>query len=119
MQRRSLTSLPMLIAFKWELLEARVYILLREHWVSICSLYHCEVGTDASCQSQEMNFTSATVCLEHWHIFPWGKNVPPLGQEDPLQEGMAAHSSNLVWKIPWTDETAGLHSIGSHRVEHD
>ena len=39
-----------------------------------------------------------------------------LGQEDPLQKGMATHSS---WKIPWTEEPGGLQSMGSQRVRHD
>ena len=44
---------------------------------------------------------------------------PPLGQEDPLEEGVATHSSTLAWGILWTEEPGGLHSIGSHRVGHD
>ena len=39
--------------------------------------------------------------------------VRSLGQEDLLEEGMATHSSNLAWKIPWTEEPGGLQSIGS------
>ena len=34
------------------------------------------------------------------------------GQEDPLEEGMATHSSILAWRIPWTEEPGGLGSIG-------
>ena len=34
--------------------------------------------------------------------------VLPLGREDPLEEGMAAHSSILAWEIPWTEELSGL-----------
>ena len=45
--------------------------------------------------------------------------VRSLGQEDPLEEGMAAHSSILAWTIPWTEEAGGLPSIGSQRVGHD
>ena len=41
------------------------------------------------------------------------------GQEDPLEEGMATHSSILAWRIPWTEEPGRLQSIGSHRVEHN
>ena len=44
---------------------------------------------------------------------------PSLGQEDPLERGMATHSSILAWRIPWTEESAGLQSIGSQRVRHD
>ena len=36
-----------------------------------------------------------------------------LGQEDPLEEGMATHSSILAWIIPWTEEPGGLQSMGS------
>ena len=50
-----------------------------------------------------------------------GKNLPAmqetqetwvrsLGQEDPLEEGMATHSSILAWRIPWTEEPGGLQS---------
>ena len=45
--------------------------------------------------------------------------VRSLGQEDPLEEGMATHTSILAWKIPWTEEPGGLQSIGLHRVGHD
>ena len=41
-----------------------------------------------------------------------------LVQEDPLEEGMATHSSILAWEIPWTEEPAGLQSMGSQRVGH-
>ena len=39
--------------------------------------------------------------------------VQSLGQEDPLEEGTATHSSILAWRIPWTEEPSGLLSIGS------
>jgi len=42
--------------------------------------------------------------------------VPSLGQEDPLEEGMAIHSSIVAWKIPGTEELVRLQSIGSPRV---
>ena len=45
--------------------------------------------------------------------------VRSLGQEDPLEEGMATHSSILAWRIPWTEEPGGLQSIGSQRVSHN
>ena len=45
--------------------------------------------------------------------------VRSLGQEDPLEKGMATHSSILVWRIPWAEETGGLKSMGSQRVGHD
>ena len=45
--------------------------------------------------------------------------VPSLGGEDPLEKGMATHSSILAWKIPWTEEPGGPQSMGSLRVGHD
>ena len=43
--------------------------------------------------------------------------VRSLGREDPLEEGMAAHSSMLAWRIPWTKESGRLQSKGSQRVD--
>ena len=45
--------------------------------------------------------------------------VQSLGREDPLEKGMATHSSIHAWKIPWTKEPGGLQSMGSQRVGHD
>ena len=42
-----------------------------------------------------------------------------LGQEDPLEKGMATHSRILAWRIPWTDATGDLESMGPQRVGHD
>ena len=46
----------------------------------------------------------------------WGRS---LGQEDPLEEGVATHSRCLAWEIPWMEEPGGLQSMGSLRVGHD
>ena len=45
--------------------------------------------------------------------------IQSLGQEDPLEEGMATHSSVLAWRIPWTEEPGEVQSIGSQRVGHE
>ena len=45
--------------------------------------------------------------------------VASLGQEDPLEKGMATHSNILAWRSPWTGEPGGLQSIGSQTVRHD
>ena len=45
--------------------------------------------------------------------------VRSLGWEDPLEKGMATHSSILAWRILWTEEPEGLQSMGSRRVSHD
>ena len=55
------------------------------------------------------------------------KNLPTMQEtqvwslswEDPLEKGMATHSSILIWEIPRTEEHSGLQSMGSQRVEHD
>ena len=50
---------------------------------------------------------------------PQETEVQSLSQEDPLEEGMATHSSVLAWRIPGMGEPGGLLSMGSHRVGHD
>ena len=45
--------------------------------------------------------------------------VRSLSQEYPLEKEMAAHSSTLAWRIPWTEESGGQQSMGSQRVRHD
>ena len=72
---------------------------------------------------------TSTCIQEYWAslVAHTVKNLPAmqetrvqlLGQEDPLEKGVATHSSILAWKIPWTEEPGGLQSIGSRRVRHD
>ena len=73
--------------------------------------------------------------LSNFHFYGFGasllaqmvKNLPAmretqvwsLGQEDPLENGMATHSSILAWRISWTEEPGRLQSVGSQRVQHD
>ena len=45
--------------------------------------------------------------------------VQSLGQEDPLEKGMATHACILAWRIPWTEEPGGLQSVGLQRIRHD
>ena len=45
--------------------------------------------------------------------------VQPLDRKDPLEKGMAKHSSILAWRIPWTEKPGELQSMGSQRVRHD
>ena len=49
-----------------------------------------------------------------WEMWVWS-----LGWENPLEKGMATHSSILAWKIPWTEEPGGLQFMGSQRVRHN
>ena len=52
-------------------------------------------------------------------ILTMGIQVQSLDWEDSLEEGMAAHSSILAWRIPWTEDPGRLLSMGSERVGHD
>ena len=63
-------------------------------------------------------------------VAQWVKNLPAMLEtqelqvqslcwEDPLEEGMATHSSTLAWRIPRTEEPGGLQSVGSQRIGHD
>ena len=45
--------------------------------------------------------------------------IPYLGQEDPLEKGMATRSSILAYKIPWTEESGRLQSVGLQRMGHN
>ena len=54
------------------------------------------------------------ICLQMQEM-----QVQFMGQEDPLKQEMATHSSILAWKIPWTEEPGKLQSMGSQRVGHD
>ena len=47
----------------------------------------------------------------------WETQVGSVGQEDPLEKGMATHSSILAWRIPWTGELSRLHGVA--RVRHE
>ena len=75
-------------------------------------------------------FYNNEITQEEEKGFPGGsvvKNPPPLqgtqvrtlGQEDPLKESMATHSSIVARTIPWTEQPGGLQSMGSQRVGHD
>ena len=48
----------------------------------------------------------------------WETWIRSLCWKDPLEKGMATHSSVLIWRIPWTEEPGGLQSMGSQRVRH-
>ena len=49
----------------------------------------------------------------------WEIQVRSLGQKDPLEKGMATHSSILTWETPWTGEPGRLQSMGWQRAGHD
>ena len=45
--------------------------------------------------------------------------VQSLGEVEPLEEGVATHFSTLAWRVPWTEDTDRLQSMGSQKVRHD
>ena len=49
----------------------------------------------------------------------WETQFRTLGREEPLEKGMATHSSILAWRIPWTEDPSGLQSMGLQRVGHN
>ena len=61
--------------------------------------------------------------FKHWsHLETAHRHISTdylISREDPLEEGMATHSSILAWKIPWTEEPGGLQSVGSQTVGHN
>ena len=71
--------------------------------------------------SEESRFGESESSLLSWLWFNevlGGSESACLVREDPLEESMATHSSILAWRIPWTEETGGLQSMGSQRVGH-
>ena len=86
------------------------------HLTCYIFLYLCLVPLDRDITSYGASLVAQTVKnLPAMHKTP----VPSLGQEDPLGEEIATHSSILAWKIPWTEEPGGLQSMGSQRARHN
>ena len=86
------------------------------HWFSTGeSIFNCQLGEGVLLASGLPRWLSG------YRNLPAMKEtqVWSLGQEDPLEEGIATHPSILAWRIPGTEEPGGLHSIGSQRVRHD
>ena len=63
-----------------------------------------------------VGFPGATVIISLPMPKTQDTQVQSLGQEGPLEEGMATHSSILAWIIPWTGETSGIQPMGLQRV---
>ena len=95
----SLASIPQI----WEFVEISCCLLL------LCVLAACLFNSRASLMAQMVKNLPAV--QKTWIWF--------LGWKDPLQKGMATHSSILAWRIPWTKEPCGLQFMGLQRVGHD
>ena len=79
---------------------------------------HTWVGSVAGQDCRDPRCTSGKEPACQWrrHKRQW---VQSLGQEDPLEESVATHSNILAWRIPWTEESSGLHSLGLQRIGYD
>ena len=67
-----------------------------------------------SCKQQKLTLVASLVAqLVKNPPAMQGTWVQSLGQEDPLEEGIATHSSIQAWSVPWTEEPGGLQSVGS------
>ena len=86
-------------------------------WSAPGRMFHCP------CSSSYLLLSSLHGTL----VAQMVKNLPAMketwvrsaGREDPLEEGMATHSSILAWRVPWTEEPGGLQSMESKRAGHD
>ena len=97
----------------------------KHHWCSPC-LYTQILSSDGEWEKRRKLKILAFTLKKVAHTV---KNPPAmqetqvrsLGQEDPLEKGMATHSSipACPWRIPWTEEPGGLQSMGSWRVGHN
>ena len=123
----------MWLEFPWQMpkkcnsVSKMVQVKHRELWVKTATLYsHRQVEKNG-------NNILNTICARFWifkeySLVAWiVTNLPAkqetqvwsLGRKDPLEKRIATHSSILAWRIPWTEEPAGLQSTGSKRVGHD
>ena len=66
-----------------------------------------------------MSWPSQVAQQQGTHLPMQEMQVRSLGREDPLEEGRAAHSSVLAWRVPGTEGPGGLQSMRSQRVRHD
>ena len=77
------------------------------------------MGTHHDGQLSRPKFKSLVVQMVKNLLTRQETQVRSLGQEDPLEKGMATHPSILAWRIPWTEEPGRLESMGSQRFEDD
>ena len=91
------------------IVKQNTFLSITEKHPVMCPLFkEAKLSTEASLLLQTIKYLPAT-----WETQVWSQS-----QEDPLQRGMAAHSSILAWRIPWTEEPGGLQFWGSQRVQH-
>ena len=98
------------------------------HWFQFCFILdHHSWLSRLYIRSSFLWLKELTCTLNISLVAQMVKNLPAmqetevwsLGWEDPLEKGVAIHSSILAWRIPWTEEPGGLQSMGSQRVTQD
>ena len=94
--------------------------------VEFCLMFFCSILLDRVVFPFRLQYSAlgASQVLQHSGTrLPMQKTqemqVPPLGQEDPLEKEMATHSRILPWRIPWTEDPDRLQSMGFQRVGND
>ena len=96
-------------------------IISRFVWKYITPIF---INEKVKVKSQGKTFLISTLLVEGFpggsavkiHLLMQEMLVQPLGQKDPLEKEMEAHSNILAWKIPWTEEPGRLQSIGSQKL---
>ena len=91
--------------------------LFTQHWDLTFSEHSYVLGTSYA-QSLQLQASSVAQTVKNLPAMQ-ETQVQSLGQEDPLEKGMATHSSILSRRIPWTEEPSRLQSMESQRVKHD
>ena len=84
----------------------------------LTSFFNMEINLDQSPMRKKIMTSLVAQMVKNLPAM-WETQAGSLGGEDPLEKEMATHSNMLVWRIPWTEEFGGLHTIGPQRVEHD
>ena len=78
------------------------------------------LAVEAPCLSPTLHFWASLVAQMVKNLPAMQESqVQYLGQEDALEKGMATHSSILAWRIPWTEELSGLHTVHRAAKESD
>ena len=104
--------MPVIVLIAWE--EERVKMSVTQLCPTLCD------SMDYSLPASSVRGILQARILE-WVTIPFLQEAPvqTLGWRDPLEKGMATHSSVLAWRIPWTEEHGGLQSMESQRVGHN
>ena len=100
---------------------------LKFDWVSfifICQIWQFNLGSSVNLSKSLLLFESQFPSIGASLVVQMVKNLPAmwetwvqsLGREDPLENGMATHTSILAWRIPWIEEPGKLQSMGSKIV---